>query len=132
MMYKRNFSSVSRNMVALQYHRVEQLKLKRSNIQVKELIFIQVIKNIKKENSNCLQKLHNNASTSIYYLSSSTDVSESKFHNIYGFGFVRLTKHDKKFWEELIAHFPLIRHESHINRRVQNLFYCCVCISLTL
>jgi hypothetical protein len=29
-------------------------------------------------------------------------------------------KLNKKFWEELIAYFPLIR--------VQQFFYCCVCI----
>jgi hypothetical protein len=34
----------------------------------------------------------------------------------------------KKFWEELIACFPLIRHGPHRNRRVQQFIYCCVCI----
>jgi hypothetical protein len=35
---------------------------------------------------------------------------------------------NRKFWEELIASFPLIRHGPHIERRVQQLFYCCLCI----
>jgi hypothetical protein len=34
----------------------------------------------------------------------------------------------KKFWEELIVYFPLIRHTPHRKRRVQQLLYCCVCI----
>jgi hypothetical protein len=34
----------------------------------------------------------------------------------------------KKFWEKLIADFPLIRHGPHKNRRVQQFFYCCMCI----
>jgi hypothetical protein len=33
----------------------------------------------------------------------------------------------KKFWEELIACFPFIRHGPHRRRCVQQ-FYCCVCI----
>jgi hypothetical protein len=36
----------------------------------------------------------------------------------------------QEFWEELIAYFPLIRHESHRRRRVQELFSSCVCIRL--
>jgi hypothetical protein len=36
--------------------------------------------------------------------------------------------HNKKFWEELIAYFPLIRHESHRKRRLEQFFCCCVCI----
>jgi hypothetical protein len=35
---------------------------------------------------------------------------------------------NKKFWEELVAYFPLIRHEQHRKRRVQQFFYCCVYI----
>jgi hypothetical protein len=35
---------------------------------------------------------------------------------------------NKKFWEELIAYFPLIRHGLHRKRRIQQFFYCCVCI----
>jgi hypothetical protein len=35
---------------------------------------------------------------------------------------------NKKFWEEIIAYFPLIRHGPHWKRRVQQFFYCCVCI----
>jgi hypothetical protein len=27
-------------------------------------------------------------------------------------------REDKKFWEELIAYFPLIRHGSHTKRRL--------------
>jgi hypothetical protein len=34
----------------------------------------------------------------------------------------------KKFWEELIAYFVLIRHGPHRNRSVQQ-FYCCLCNS---
>jgi hypothetical protein len=34
----------------------------------------------------------------------------------------------KKFWEGLIAYFPLIRHEPYIKRRVQQVFYCCLSI----
>jgi hypothetical protein len=34
----------------------------------------------------------------------------------------------KKFWEELIACFPLIRHGAHRKRRVQKSVYCCMCI----
>jgi hypothetical protein len=34
---------------------------------------------------------------------------------------------NKKFWEELIAYFPLI-HQPHRKRRVQQFFYYCVCI----
>jgi hypothetical protein len=30
----------------------------------------------------------------------------------------------KKFWEELIGYFPMIRHEARIKRRA----HCCVCI----
>jgi hypothetical protein len=35
---------------------------------------------------------------------------------------------NKKFWEELVAYFPLIRHGPHGKRDVQQLFSCCVCI----
>jgi hypothetical protein len=35
---------------------------------------------------------------------------------------------NKKFWEELITYFPLVRHGSHRRRRVKQFFYCCVCI----
>jgi hypothetical protein len=35
---------------------------------------------------------------------------------------------NKKFWEELIAYFLLIRHGSHRKRRFQQFLYCCVCI----
>jgi hypothetical protein len=34
-------------------------------------------------------------------------------------------KNKQKFCEELLVYFPLIRHESHRKRRVQQLFYCC-------
>jgi hypothetical protein len=33
-----------------------------------------------------------------------------------------------KFWEELICYLPLIRRGSHRKRRIQQSFYCCVCI----
>jgi hypothetical protein len=36
---------------------------------------------------------------------------------------------NKKFWEELIAYFPLIRHGPHTKRGVQQFFYCCMCCS---
>jgi hypothetical protein len=36
---------------------------------------------------------------------------------------------NKNFWEEIIAYFPFIRHGPHKERRVQQFFYCCVCIS---
>jgi hypothetical protein len=29
---------------------------------------------------------------------------------------------------KLIAYFPLIRHKLHKKRRVQQFFYCCLCI----
>jgi hypothetical protein len=35
---------------------------------------------------------------------------------------------NKKFWEELTAYFPLIRHGPHRKRRLQQFFYCCVSI----
>jgi hypothetical protein len=35
---------------------------------------------------------------------------------------------NKKCWEELIAYFPLTGHGQHRKRRVQQFFYCCVCI----
>jgi hypothetical protein len=35
---------------------------------------------------------------------------------------------NNKFWEELIACFPLIRRGPYRKRRVQQLFYCLVCI----
>jgi hypothetical protein len=31
---------------------------------------------------------------------------------------------NKKFWEELIAYFPLIRQGQHRNRRIQQFFRC--------
>jgi hypothetical protein len=34
----------------------------------------------------------------------------------------------QKFWEQLIAYFPLIWHEPHEKWRVQDIFYCCVYI----
>jgi hypothetical protein len=34
----------------------------------------------------------------------------------------------KKFWEEIIAYFTLIRHGPHRKRRIQTFFYCCMCI----
>jgi hypothetical protein len=36
--------------------------------------------------------------------------------------------YDKKFWEELIAYFSLIRHGPHRKRRFQKFFCCCLCI----
>jgi hypothetical protein len=36
-------------------------------------------------------------------------------------------KHEK-FWEELIAYFPSIRHGPHRKRRVQQFFCFCMCI----
>jgi hypothetical protein len=33
----------------------------------------------------------------------------------------------KKFWEDLIAYFPLMRNRPHRKRFIQNCFYCCVC-----
>jgi hypothetical protein len=35
---------------------------------------------------------------------------------------------NKKFWEDLIAYFPLIRQRQHKKRRVQKFFYLCVCV----
>jgi hypothetical protein len=35
---------------------------------------------------------------------------------------------NKKFWDELLAYFPLTRHGWLKKRRVQKLFYCCLCI----
>jgi hypothetical protein len=35
---------------------------------------------------------------------------------------------NKKFWEELVAYFPLIRPEPQRKRRVQQFLYSCVCI----
>jgi hypothetical protein len=37
-------------------------------------------------------------------------------------------KKNKKFWEEVIAYFPLMRHGTHRKRRIQQFLYCCVCI----
>jgi hypothetical protein len=37
-------------------------------------------------------------------------------------------KFKKTFWEELIAYYPLIRHELHRERRIKPVFYCCVFI----
>jgi hypothetical protein len=37
-------------------------------------------------------------------------------------------KENNKFWEELIAYFPFIRHGPHRKRRVRQFYYCCVCI----
>jgi hypothetical protein len=34
----------------------------------------------------------------------------------------------KKFWEELIAYYPLIRHGPHRKRHIQQFFYCCECV----
>jgi hypothetical protein len=34
---------------------------------------------------------------------------------------------NKKFWEELIAYFPLVGHRPHRKRRVQQFLYC-MCI----
>jgi hypothetical protein len=34
---------------------------------------------------------------------------------------------NRKFWEELIAYFPLIRQVPH-RKRLQQFFHCCVCI----
>jgi hypothetical protein len=44
--------------------------------------------------------------------------------------FVRLNElnRNKNFCKELIAYFPLVQHEPHRKRLVQQLFYCCVCI----
>jgi hypothetical protein len=33
---------------------------------------------------------------------------------------------NKKFWDKLIAYFPLIRSWLHRKRRLQQFFYCCV------
>jgi hypothetical protein len=33
---------------------------------------------------------------------------------------------NKKFWEELIAHFPSTRYGPHRKRRPQQFFYCCM------
>jgi hypothetical protein len=35
---------------------------------------------------------------------------------------------NNKFCEELAACLPVTRHGTHRNRRVQKLFYCCLCI----
>jgi hypothetical protein len=41
---------------------------------------------------------------------------------------IHLKSRNKKFWEELIAYFPFIRHGAQRKRRVQQLIYWCVCI----
>jgi hypothetical protein len=50
--------------------------------------------------------------------------------NEYGFPIMRplyaLGVKNKKFWEELIAYFALIRHGHHIKQRVQQLFVSCI------
>jgi hypothetical protein len=38
------------------------------------------------------------------------------------------TEKNKKFWEELIAYFPVIRHKLNSKWRVRQFFHCCVCI----
>jgi hypothetical protein len=38
-----------------------------------------------------------------------------------------ILKISKKFRRKVIACFPFIRHRPHRKRRVQNLFYCCLC-----
>jgi hypothetical protein len=38
------------------------------------------------------------------------------------------TLFNKKFWEELIAYFPLIGHRPDRKQRAQQLFYCYICI----
>jgi hypothetical protein len=55
---------------------------------------------------------------------------ESVFINerVYCFHTVSIWNKIKKFWEELIAYFPLIRDGSHRKRRVQQSFYWCVCV----
>jgi hypothetical protein len=35
---------------------------------------------------------------------------------------------NKEFCEELIVYFPFTWHEPNIKRRVQQFFYCCMCI----
>jgi hypothetical protein len=35
---------------------------------------------------------------------------------------------NKKFWDELMAYFPLKWHGPHRKWRLQQFFYCCVCI----
>jgi hypothetical protein len=48
-------------------------------------------------------------------------------NNIHPFQTQVLTyRENKKFWEELIVYFPLIRHGPHRKQRVQQFFYCCV------
>jgi hypothetical protein len=49
----------------------------------------------------------------------------SSYHIVYNF--IQQTK-NVKFWEELIAYFPLIRQKSHRKWRIQQFFYCCVSI----
>jgi hypothetical protein len=34
---------------------------------------------------------------------------------------------NKKFWDELIAYFPLIRHGPHRKQCAQQFLYCCMC-----
>lgn len=34
----------------------------------------------------------------------------------------------KKFWKEIIAYFPSVRHAQHRKQSVQQFLYCCVCI----
>jgi hypothetical protein len=34
----------------------------------------------------------------------------------------------KKFWEERITYFPLVRHGPHRKRRIQQFLSCCACI----
>jgi hypothetical protein len=41
--------------------------------------------------------------------------------------FIINCKCDKKFWEELVAYVPLIRHGLHRKQRVQQYFCCCLC-----
>jgi hypothetical protein len=35
---------------------------------------------------------------------------------------------NKNVWEDLIAYFHFIRHEPHRKQRLQQFFFCCVCI----
>jgi hypothetical protein len=49
-------------------------------------------------------------------------------HNTFLYTLRTWSRKSKKFWEELIAYFPLILRGPHRKGRVQQLFYCYVCV----
>jgi hypothetical protein len=51
-------------------------------------------------------------------------ITRSALHFIFTMPLIK----NKEFWEQLIADFPLIRHEPRRTQRLQQFFYCRVCI----